>query len=71
MKIAKLFQETYTPRNNLEKYELIQILRFIAALAVVLCHSAFYAQERLDPYSFRYGPGIMAYLFFLLSVVLL
>lgn len=68
MKIAKLFQETYTPRNNLEKYELIQILRFIAALAVVLCHSAFYAQERLDPYSFRYGPGSNGVsLFFVIS----
>lgn len=68
MKIATLFRETYNPPSNLEKYDLIQILRFIAALAVVLCHSAFYAQERLDPTSFRYGPGSNGVsLFFVIS----
>lgn len=39
------------------KYELIQVLRFIAALGVVICHSAFYSKERLDPNTLSYNLG--------------
>lgn len=68
MKVLNMLRETYQPSGRSDKYELIQVLRFIAALAVVLCHSAFYAQERLDPASFRYGPGSNGVsLFFVIS----
>lgn len=50
------------------KYDLVQVLRFIAALAVVICHSAFYSKERLDPDSFRYDLGANGVpLFFVIS----
>lgn len=68
MKIAESIINTYKPTSESEKYDSIQALRFIAALAVVICHSAFYAQERLDPTSFRYGPGSNGVsLFFVIS----
>ncbi|MCH4880461.1 acyltransferase [Pseudomonas sp. TMW22090] len=68
MKISKLLHETYNTTGGSDKYDSIQVLRFIAALAVVICHSAFYAQERLDPASFRYGPGSNGVsLFFVIS----
>lgn len=66
--LLTMLRETYNPPERSEKYDLIQVLRFIAALAVVLCHSAFYAQERLDPDAFRYGPGSHGVsLFFVIS----
>jgi peptidoglycan/LPS O-acetylase OafA/YrhL len=50
------------------KYELIQVLRFIAALGVVICHSAFYSKERLDPDTFSYNLGANGVpLFFVIS----
>lgn len=68
MKLLNLLREAYKPSGGADKYDLIQVLRFIAALAVVLCHSAFYAQERLDPSAFRYGPGSNGVsLFFVIS----
>ena len=50
------------------KFELIQVLRFIAALAVVVCHSAFYSKERLDPGTISYNLGANGVpLFFVIS----
>lgn len=50
------------------KYELIQVLRFIAALGVVICHSAFYSKERLDPNTLSYNLGANGVpLFFVIS----
>jgi peptidoglycan/LPS O-acetylase OafA/YrhL len=50
------------------KYELIQVLRFIAALGVVICHSAFYSKERLAPDTLSYNLGANGVpLFFVIS----
>lgn len=50
------------------KFELIQVLRFIAALAVVVCHSAFYSKERLDSGTISYNLGANGVpLFFVIS----
>lgn len=68
MNIATLLRETYKPPGETDKYGLIQALRFIAALAVVVCHATFYAQERLVDGVFRYNAGSSGVgLFFVIS----
>lgn len=57
--------------NTLHKsydFKSIQILRFIAALMVLLCHSTFYAKERLNPSISIYELGANGVsLFFVIS----
>ena len=50
------------------KYESIQVLRFICALMVMILHAAFYTRERLDPNCLPYYQGFLGVkLFFAIS----
>jgi len=46
------------------RYNFIQLFRFIAALMVIILHSTFYAQERLDKGIARYNSGYNGVLLF-------
>jgi len=49
-------------------FDSIQLLRFLAALMVVICHSSFYAFERLNKEAYVYGEGAHGVsLFFVIS----
>jgi exopolysaccharide production protein ExoZ len=51
-----------------DKYETIQVLRFIAALMVIILHSTFYTSERLDSSTIVYDQGYNGVsLFFVIS----
>lgn len=54
--------------NKPLQFNSIQIFRFIAALMVIICHSSFYANERLAKGSYIYGQGANGVgLFFVIS----
>jgi exopolysaccharide production protein ExoZ len=54
--------------NSKNTYNVVQALRFIAALMVVITHSTFYTKERLDPNSFFWPDGASGVgLFFVIS----
>lgn len=57
------------PPSSIEKkYYVVQVLRFVAALMVIILHSTFYTSERLDassPIYFQGGNGVR--LFFVIS----
>jgi exopolysaccharide production protein ExoZ len=58
---------TLLPPQN-DKYEIIQVLRFIAALMVIILHSTFYTSERLDHSTIIYDQGYNGVrLFFVIS----
>lgn len=68
MNVANLLRDAFKPSGGPDRYDLIQALRFVAAFAVVACHASFYAQERLDPTTFRYSAGAHGVdLFFVIS----
>ena len=51
-----------------DKFEIIQLLRFVAALMVIILHSTFYTSERLDPGTTVYNQGFYGVnLFFAIS----
>jgi peptidoglycan/LPS O-acetylase OafA/YrhL len=51
-----------------KNFDSIQLFRFLAALAVIICHSSFYASERLVPGSYIYHEGSAGVsLFFVIS----
>ncbi len=61
VKIARLQPER--SRNNT-----IQVLRFIAALMVLLLHSTYYTRDRLDSSAYVFTPGMNGVgLFFTIS----
>jgi peptidoglycan/LPS O-acetylase OafA/YrhL len=50
------------------KYEIIQVLRFVAALMVIILHNTFYTNERLDHSTIIYDQGFNGVrLFFVIS----
>src|ERR1700760_3356697 len=50
------------------KYEIIQVLRFVAALMVIILHTTFYTNERLDNSTIIYDQGFNGVrLFFVIS----
>ena len=54
--------------NKPLQFNTVQIFRFIAALMVIICHSSFYASERLAKGSYIYGQGANGVeLFFVIS----